>query len=65
MIRILIFFLISIATGQNKLIMPYDFSKHQGYVINNGNIVWNKDWKSGNFFFDGTFNFGKNLIKDL
>ena len=55
MIRILIFLLISIVAGQNKLIMPYDFSKHQGYVINNGNIVWNKDWKSGNFFFDGTF----------
>jgi len=35
--------------------MPYDYSKHQGYIINNGNIVWNDDWQSGHFFFDGTF----------
>ena len=39
MIRILIFLLVSIVFAQNKLNMPYDFSKHQGYIINNGNIV--------------------------
>ena len=41
--------------AQDKLNMPYDFSRHQGYVINNGSIMWNEDWSSGNFFFDGTF----------
>ena len=66
MIRILIFLLISIVFAQNKLNMPYDFSKHQGYIINNGNIVWNQDWQSGHFFFDGTFSnypstFGPNI----
>tara|TARA_Y100000741_G_scaffold342577_1_gene305682 strand:+ start:736 stop:2331 length:1596 start_codon:yes stop_codon:yes gene_type:complete len=55
MIRILIFLLVSIVFAQNKLNMPYDFSNHQGYLINNGNIVWNQDWQSGYFFFDGTF----------
>ena len=55
MIRIFIFLLVSIAVAQHKLNMPYDFSKHQGYIINNGNMVWNDDWQSGRFFFDGTF----------
>jgi len=55
MIRILIFLLLNIVIAQDKLNMPYDFSKHQGYIINNGNVVWNEDWQSGHFFFDGTF----------
>ena len=55
MLRILIFLLIGIVMAQDKLNMPYDFSRHQGYVINNGSIMWNEDWSSGNFFFDGTF----------
>ncbi len=55
MLRILIFLLIGIVMAQDKLDMPYDFSRHQGYVINNGSIMWNEDWSSGNFFFDGTF----------
>ena len=55
MIRIFIILLVNIAFAQNKINMPYDLSKHQGYIIENGNIVWNDDWKSGQFFFDGTF----------
>ena len=41
--------------AQDKLNMPYDYSRHQGYVINNGSMMWNEDWRSGFFFFDGTF----------
>ena len=55
MVRILIFLLIGIAMAQDKLNMPYDYSRHQGYVINNGSMMWNEDWRSGFFFFDGTF----------
>ena len=52
--------------AQDKLNMPYDYSRHQGYVINNGSMMWNEDWKSGHFFFDGTFsnypsNFGPQI----
>ena len=35
--------------------MPYDWSGHQGYVIINGRYMWNQDWTSGPFFFDGTY----------
>ena len=49
MLRILIFLLIGIVMAQDKLNMPYDYSMHQGYVINNGNMMWNEDWRSGLF----------------
>ena len=55
MLRILIFLLIGIVMAQDKLNMPYDYSRHQGYVINNGSMMWNEDWRSGLFFIDGTF----------
>jgi len=55
MLRILLFLLMGIVLAQNKLNMPYDFSRHQGYIIRDGNILWNEDWYSGRFFFDGTF----------
>tara|TARA_Y100001970_G_scaffold119703_1_gene148471 strand:- start:324 stop:1889 length:1566 start_codon:yes stop_codon:yes gene_type:complete len=44
-----------IVWAQNKIDMPYDFSRHQGYIIRDGNILWNDDWFAGQFFFDGTF----------
>ena len=55
MLRILLFLLMGIVLAQNKINMPYDFSRHQGYIISDGNILWNEDWYSGLFFFDGTF----------
>ena len=55
MLRILFFLLTGIVLAQSSLNMPYDFSRHQGYVINNGSMMWNEDWNSGPFFFDGTF----------
>ena len=55
MLRILLFLLMGIVWAQNKINMPYDFSRHQGYIISDGNILWNEDWYSGLFFFDGTF----------
>ena len=55
MLRILLVLLTGIILAQNKINMPYDFSKHQGYIIRDGNILWNEDWYSGLFFFDGTF----------
>jgi len=55
MLRILLFLLIGIVLAQNKINMPYDFSRHQGYIIKDGNILWNEDWFAGHFFFDGTF----------
>ena len=41
--------------AQNKINMPYDFSRHQGYIIKDGTILWNEDWYCWSFFFDGTF----------
>ena len=55
MLRILLFLLMGIILAQNKINMPYDFSRHQGYIIEDGDILWNEDWYSGPFFFDGTF----------
>ena len=55
MLRILLFLLMGIVLAQNKINMPYDFSRHQGYIIKDGNILWNEDWYAGHFFFDGTF----------
>ena len=55
MLRILLFLLMGIVLAQNKINMPYDFSRHQGHIIRDGNILWNEDWYSGLFFFDGTF----------
>ena len=55
MLRILFFLLMGIVLAQNKINMPYDFSRHQGHIIRDGNILWNEDWYSGLFFFDGTF----------
>ena len=55
MLRILLLLLIGIVLAQNKINMPYDFSRHQGHIIRDGNILWNEDWYSGLFFFDGTF----------
>ena len=58
MFRILICFIIgiiAIAFSQNKVNMLFDYSRHQGYVINEGVMLWNQDWSSGPFFFDGSF----------
>ena len=58
MIRILICFIIGIistAFSQSKVNMPFDYSRHQGYVVNEGVMLWNEDWSSGHFFFDGSF----------
>jgi hypothetical protein len=41
--------------SQEKTIIPYDWSGHQGYVNINGRYMWNQDWISGPFFFDGTY----------
>ena len=58
MFRSLICFIIGIIAivfSQSKVNMPFDYSKHQGYVINEGAMLWNQDWSSGPFFFDGSF----------
>ena len=58
MFRILICFIIGITAivfSQSKVNMPFDYSRHQGYVINEGVMLWNQDWSSGPFFFDGSF----------
>ena len=55
MLRILLFLLMGIVLAQNKINMPHDFSRHQGYIIKDGTMLWNEDWYAGNIFFDGTF----------
>ena len=40
MLRILLFLLIGIVLAQNKINMPYDFSRHQGYIIKDGNAYY-------------------------
>ena len=55
MFRIFFWLIVGLLYSQERMIMPYDWSGHQGYVIINGRYMWNQDWTSGPFFFDGTY----------
>ena len=55
MFRVLFWLIVGFLFSQEKTIMPYDWSGHQGYVNIYGKYMWNQDWTSGPFFFDGTF----------
>jgi len=43
-------------------IISYDWVGHFGYVNYNGSLMWNKDWKSGPYFFDGTWSNNPGLM---
>ena len=55
MLRIIIAFLISSLFSQNVENVFYDFSRHQGHTLKQGDFLWNEDWSSNGIFFDGTF----------
>ena len=55
MLRIIITFIVSILFANGIDNISYDYSKHQGHIRIEGDILWNEDWFSRGIFFDGTF----------
>ena len=55
MLRIIITFIVSILFANDIDNIFYDFSKHQGHIRIDGDILWNEDWSAREIFFDGTF----------
>jgi len=47
---------------QAEELVGYDWSNHFGYANINGNIMWNKDWNAGPFFFDGIWSTNPGLM---
>ena len=46
---------ISSILAQNLETIPLDWVNHYGLESHNGIALWNQDWESGPFLFDGTF----------
>ncbi|MEE8335605.1 MAG: hypothetical protein V3S48_04125, partial [Candidatus Neomarinimicrobiota bacterium] len=38
-----------------QIILPFDWVNQSGITIEDGNILWNRDWVSGPLLFDGTY----------
>ena len=55
MLRNILTFSASIIFSQSIENISYDFTNHQGHILNRGSLVWNEDWQSNGLFFDGTF----------
>ena len=55
MLRIIITFIVNILFANDIDNIFYDYSKHQGHVRIDGDILWNEDWSAREIFFDGTF----------
>ncbi len=53
--RLIILLIFCLFYYQAEEIVGYDWSNHFGYANVDGNIMWNKDWNAGPFFFDGTW----------
>ena len=55
MLRIIITFIVNILFANDIDNIFYDYSKHQGHVRIDGDILWNEDWSAREIFFDGTY----------
>ncbi len=55
-------FAFSICIASEIEVVGYDWLGHFGHVNHNGSFMWNQDWQSGPFFFDGTWNNNPGLM---
>ena len=46
---------LSLLPAKDAELIGYDWSGHFGYVNCQGSLMWNRDWHSGPYFFDGTW----------
>ena len=52
---ILFLMALSLLPAKDAELIGYDWSGHFGYVNCQGSLMWNRDWYSGPYFFDGTW----------
>ncbi len=68
--RLVLFVLISAVWGNDKTVLyPFDWVGQYGVMSVNGELIWNRDWRSGPLLFDGTFayyplRFGPAYLRD-
>lgn len=59
---ILLLIYISVLSASELESVGYDWCDHFGYVNRNGSLMWNRDWYSGSYFFDGTWSNNPGLM---
>ena len=52
----------SLLSATDAEIVSYDWPGHFGYVNSHGSLMWNRDWQSGLYFFDGTWSNNPGLM---
>jgi len=55
LLKVMLALPISNLIAENKDIIPLDWVNHYGIESHNGIAMWNQEWESGPFLFDGTF----------
>ena len=61
--NIIVFIMIfSLLSATDAEIVSYDWSGHFGYVNSHSSLMWNRDWQSGLYFFDGTWSNNPGLM---